>query len=164
MIKARSAKSKGNFLEDYFADKLVEKGLDCKARRDNASGAGTREKGDIITSAQVLGRNLGVECKNQETLHIPDWWRQVEELEKLDREPVLVYKIPRRNPRVYLVSIYLETFLDMLVALQDKDDTESNIVENYSYEKKNHLQSLKYLKQSISTLINKYEKEILKEE
>ena len=80
MTTVKSARQKGKDLEDFIADKLIEKGLDSKARRDNASGAGTREKGDICTSATLFGRNLGIEAKNHETLHIPDWWKQTEKL------------------------------------------------------------------------------------
>ena len=163
-IKIKSARAKGKELEDRVADLLVEKGLDSKARRDGGSGSGTREKGDVSTSAQLLGRNLGIEVKNHETLHIPDWFKQVEKLELLGREPVLVYKIPRRSPRVVLVSIYLETFLDMLVALQGVDNTTSNVVESYGYDKTKHLNSLKYLKENLSRTIREYEKKILKEE
>ena len=163
MIKVRTARQKGKDLEDKIADLLIEKGLDSKARRDSASGAGTREKGDICTSAQLFGRNLGIEAKNQETLHIPDWWRQVEKLEVLGREPILIYKLPKRNPRVRLVSIYLDTFLDMLVALQGVDDTSSNVVESYGYDKVQHLNSLKYMKENLSRTIREYEKKILKD-
>ena len=38
-------KEKGKQLEDYVADQIVAKGIDSRARRDGASGAGTREKG-----------------------------------------------------------------------------------------------------------------------
>ena len=162
-IKIQSRRAKGKILEDEVADKLVEYGLDSKARRDSGSGSGTREKGDVCTSAQLLGRNLGIECKNHETLHIPDWFRQTEKLELLGREPVLVYKLPNRSPRVVLVSIYLETFLDMLVALQGKDNTSSNVVENYHYDKTSVLNSIKYLKKIAGDLERNYTNKILKE-
>jgi Holliday junction resolvase len=164
MIKIKTARQKGKDLEDFIADKLKEKGLDSKARRDGGSGSGNREKADICTSAQLFGRNLGIEAKNRKTLHIPDWWRQVEKLEELGREPILIYKIPRRNPKVHLVSIYLETFLDMLVALQGVDNTASNVVENYHYDKVNILNSIKYIRQSLGRLERDYTKKLLKEE
>jgi len=162
-IKIQSRRAKGKILEDEVADKLVEYGLDSKARRDGGSGSGDREKGDICTSAQLLGRNLGIECKNHETLHIPDWFRQTEKLELLGREPVLVYKLPNRNPRVVLVSIYLETFLDMLVALQGDKNTEINVVSNYNYDKTSVLNSIKYLKKIAGDLERNYTNKILKE-
>jgi len=163
-IQTKSARQKGKMLEDEIADKLIEKGLDSKARRDGGSGSGNREKADVSTSATIFGRNLGIEAKNHEKLAIPDWWRQVEKLEVLGREPVLIFKLPKRNPKIHLVTIYLETFLDMLVALQGVDNTASNVVESYGWDKTNHLNSLKYLKENLSRAIREYEKKILKEE
>ena len=163
MPRIKNTRQKGAELENFVADKLVEYGLDSKARRENSSGAGTREKSDISTSAQLLGRNLGIECKNTEKLNIPKYWKQTEKLEVLGREPVLVYKLPNRNPRVVLVSIYLETFLDMLVALQGKDNTTSNVVENYHYDKTSILNSIKYIKGLLGKLENDYNKKILKD-
>jgi len=164
MSKIATRRAKGKELEDMVADLLVSKGLDSKARRDNASGAGTREKGDISTSAMLLGKNLGIECKNHESLHLPEWWRQVEKLEVLGREPILICKLPKRKPNIYLVSIYLDTFMDMLVALQGKDDTISNVVENYQYDKVNILNSIKYIKGLLTKLESDYNKKVLKEE
>ena len=51
----------------------------------------------------------------------------------------------------------------MLVALQGVDNTTSNVVENYGYDKTAHLNSLKYLKENLSRAIREYEKKILKE-
>ena len=164
MITVKSKRQKGKDLEDFIADILISKGLDSKARRDGGSGSGNREKSDISTSAMLFGKNLGIEAKNQETLHIPEWWKQAEKLELLGREPILIYKLPRRTPKVHLVSIYLETFLDILVALQGVDNTSSNVVENYGYDKTKHLRDLKFLKENLSRTIREYEKKILKEE
>lgn len=110
----KSARQKGKDLEDYIADQIVEKGLDPKARRDGASGAGNREKGDIITSMMVLGQNAGIEVKNQKTLCIPDWWKQTKKLESLGREPVLAFKIHGEPMEEAKVVIYLDTFLELV--------------------------------------------------
>lgn len=118
-MKPSSAKAKGKKLEDYIADKIVSKGIDGRARRDGASGAGTREKGDIITSATVFGRNLGIEAKNHKTPHIKDWWLQAQKLEVLGREPVLAYKLENEQYEETKVVIYLDTFLDMIKALSE---------------------------------------------
>lgn len=119
-MKRSSAKAKGKALEDYVADQIVLKGIDPKARRDGASGAGNREKGDITTSLMVLGQNVGIECKNQATLCIPDWWRQTKKLESLGREPVLVFKIYGEPMEETKVVIRLDTFLEMAKSAQDK--------------------------------------------
>lgn len=110
----KNTKQKGKLLEDYVADRLVETGLDPRAKRDGASGAGNREKGDISTSVSINGRNLGIECKNHKTLHIPDWWKQTKKLEVLNREPVLVFKLPQESLDSSLVVIYFETLLELL--------------------------------------------------
>lgn len=112
-ITKRSAKAKGKLLEDYVADQIIEKGIDPKARRDGASGAGNREKGDISTSMMVLGQNVGFECKNHAHLDIPGWWRQTKKLEKLSREPVLVFHVENEPFSETKVVIYLDTFLEM---------------------------------------------------
>jgi hypothetical protein len=107
-------KEKGKLLENHIADRLVETGLDVRAKRDGASGAGNREKGDISTDVQINGRNLGIECKNHKTIHIPEWWKQTRKLEVLGREPVLAFKLPQEGLEGTLVVIYLETLLELL--------------------------------------------------
>lgn len=113
-MKASSAKQKGKLLEDYCADLLVSTGLDKRAKRDGASGAGTREKGDISTSVEINGRNLGIECKNHAVPHVKDWWKQAQKLEDLGREPVLVYKLKGEGLDDTKVIIYYSTFLELL--------------------------------------------------
>lgn len=161
MSKIQTRRQKGKDLEDFVADEIVRKGLDPKARRDGGSGSGNREKGDISTSAMVFGRNLGIECKNQETLAIPAWWKQTEKLELVGREPVLVYKVPKRNPRVYLVSIYLDTFLDMLVALEGVDNVKENIVDTHTYDKTNHLRELENTISALQRIKNNYKRKLI---
>lgn len=113
-MKPSSAKAKGKLLEDYVADQIILKGLDSKAHRDGASGAGNREKGDINTSMMVLGQNAGFECKNQATLHIPEWWKQTKKLESLQREPILAFKQFGEPLTETKVIIYLDTFLELV--------------------------------------------------
>lgn len=151
-MKASSAKQKGKLLEDYVADQIVAKGLDNKARRDGASGAGNREKGDICTSLMVLGQNVGIECKNHATLHIPEWWKQTKKLESLSREPVLAFKIFGEPLEETKVVIYLDTFLEMAKAAQE-ERVEVTGVPQESWEKKRAAQNLQSaLKQFIKTI------------
>ena len=127
----KSAKEKGKLLENWVADLIVSKGIDTRARRDGASGAGNREKGDINTSMMILGQNAGIEVKNQKTLSIPNWWKQTKKLEKLNREPVLVFKIQGEGFGDTLSLIYLDTLLELIKAsytekkiiIEDKDDS-----------------------------------------
>jgi hypothetical protein len=134
-MKPSSAKAKGKLLEDYVADQIVEKGIDLKAHRDGASGAGNREKGDINTSMMVLGQNAGIECKNQATLHIPDWWKQTKKMQSLAREPILAFKQFGEPLGETKVIIYLDTFLE-LVKLSNTDKIYEEIVPEDSREKK----------------------------
>jgi hypothetical protein len=112
------AKQKGKELEDYVADQIVSKGIDQRARRDGASGAGTREKGDIQTSMMILNQNAGIECKNHKTIHIKEWWNQTRKLESLGREPMLIYKIQGQPMEETLVTMYLDTVLDLIKSYQ----------------------------------------------
>ena len=133
-MKPSSAKAKGKLLEDYVADQIIAHGLDGRARRDGASGAGNREKGDIFTSMQILGQNAGIECKNQAPLAIPEWWRQTKKLEILQREPVLAFKQYGEGLPETKVVIYLETLLKLIalanaaegIAAQPTDNSADN--------------------------------------
>lgn len=113
-MKVSSAKAKGKKLENYVSDQIREKGIDLKAYPSHGSGSGNREKGDIWTSMMILGQNAGIECKNQSTLKIPEWWRQTKKLESLDREPVLVFKIGYEEFGDTKCVIYLDTLLDLI--------------------------------------------------
>lgn len=113
-MKASSAIAKGKLLEDYVAQQIRDKGIDPKAYRAHGSGNGNTEKGDIWTSMMILGQNAGIECKNQKTLSIPDWWRQTKKLEKLSREPVLVFKQFGEPLGETKCVIYLDTLLELI--------------------------------------------------
>lgn len=139
-MKISSARAKGKLLESYVADQIVFKGIDPKAHRDGASGAGNREKGDINTSMMVLGQNAGIECKNQSTLKIQDWWRQTKKLESLSREPILAFHIENEAWEETKVVIYLDTFLE-LVKLSNNDKTYEEVPAEDNNEKKWKIQS-----------------------
>lgn len=112
-------RQKGQLLEKHVSDLLISKGLDGGARPSWKSGGTNSEKADIWTSTTLLGQNLGIECKNQKTIHFEDWWRQTKKLEKLSREPVLVLK-PHNTPLGDSVAvIYLDTFLEMIKRIKE---------------------------------------------
>lgn len=110
---------KGKILEKYVADLIREKGIDPKAYPAHGSGNTTSEKGDIWTSMMILGRNVGIECKNQKVVKIPDWWRQVEKLESLSREPVLVFKQYGEPLEATKAVIYLDTLLELVKKVEE---------------------------------------------
>ena len=115
MAKTPKARiKKGKDLEEYVAQQIREKGIDLRAYRAHGSGNTTTEKADIYTSMMILGQNAGIECKNQNKLNIPDWWRQTQKLEKLGREPVLVFKLSYDPMGNTLAVIYLDTLLDLI--------------------------------------------------
>ena len=110
----KTSVQKGKILEKYVADQIRAKGLDDHAYPSHGSGNSSSEKGDIWTSLMILGQNAGIECKNHATLHIPEWWRQTQKLEKLNREPVLVFKQYGEGLGDTKCVIYLDTLLEIL--------------------------------------------------
>ena len=121
-MSIKSARQKGKDLEDHVADQIVAFGIDPKARREGSSGAGNREKGDIITTMMVLGQNVGIECKNQKVLCIPEWWRQTMKLMNLGREPVLAFKVYGEPMTETKVVIALDTFLRLAKLAEGKEE------------------------------------------
>ena len=67
-MKPKTAIQKGKELENYVAERIESKGLG-RARRSIGSGSGNREKSDIDTNLMILGRNVGIECKNCKVAH-----------------------------------------------------------------------------------------------
>lgn len=115
-MNPKSAIQKGKDLENYLVQQLRDKGLDVRAARSHGSGNGNSEKSDVWTSLRVLGQNVGFECKHYGSLAIQEWWRQTKKLEKLGREPVLVFKQTQDQYADVRVVIYLDTFLELVKA------------------------------------------------
>lgn len=109
-----NTRQKGQILEKYVCEQIKEKGLDTHPRPSFNSGATNTEKADIWTSMMVLGQNAGIECKNQATLHIPDWWKQTKKLESLSKEPILVFKQYGESLGETKAIIYLDTLLELI--------------------------------------------------
>lgn len=109
-----NSRAKGQILEKYVCEKIKEKGLDDGVRPSWNSGATNTEKADIWTSMMILGQNAGIECKNQVTLHIPEWWKQTKKLESLSKEPVLVFKIYGEPLGETKCVVYLDTLLELI--------------------------------------------------
>ena len=118
----KTSVQKGKLLEKHVADLIREKGIDLKAYPSHGSGNGSSEKGDIWTSMMILGQNVGIECKNHATLHIPEWWKQTKKLESLSREPMLVFKIYGEPMGETKVVMYLETIMDMAVHIKNLEE------------------------------------------
>lgn len=129
-ISVKARMQKGKDLENWVADQIIQKGLDPKACRSGGSGNGNREKADVRTSLSVFGRNIGFECKNWGNLHIQEWWRQTEKLEKVGREPVLVFKINRDPLEASNVVIRLDTFLELVKRANQVENVEAPVGES----------------------------------
>jgi hypothetical protein len=129
---ARARIQKGKDLEDYVAGQIAEKGLDPRATRSHGSGSGNSEKADVWTSLMVLGQNAGIECKHTDTILIQEWWRQTKKLEKLGREPVLVFKQTNDQYADTRVVVYLDTFLELVKAANSSPDMGKMINDAYA--------------------------------
>lgn len=115
-ITPRAAIQKGKDLENYVADEIIAKGIDPRAARSHGSGNGNREKSDIWTSMQVLGRQAGIECKHVTNYDLPGMWRQTMKLESLGYEPILIIKQTHEQYDGTKVVIFLDTFLELVKA------------------------------------------------
>ena len=114
--------AKGKALEDYVASQIVEKGLDPRAHRSFGSGNTNTEKSDIWTSLQILGQNVGIECKHADTISIPEWWRQAKKLSSLGYEPLLVFKQTADKYSDTKTVMYLDTLLELLKKLKEVEN------------------------------------------
>ena len=133
MTTTQTAIKKGKELENYISDQIREKGLDPKASRSIGSGSGTREKADIDTNLMVLGKNIGIEAKNHKRPDIRNWWKQTQELEKLGREPVLVYKLGGEALGDAKAVIYLDTLLELIKRSQEPKTIKKKLQGNDKY-------------------------------
>ncbi len=140
----KTAKQKGKLLENYITDEIIKRGLDDRAVRDGASGAGNREKRDVNTSMMILDRTAGIEAKNHKVPHIKDWWLQTQKLEKLGYEPILVYKLFGESLGDSKAVIYLSTLLDLL-ANKNENNKNSGIPIKDKWIVKNAIEILKKL-------------------
>lgn len=111
-----NTRQKGKELERYIAQQLIDKGIDARAYARGDSGAGNKEKTDVSTNAQILGRNAGIEAKNQANANVKSWWEQTKKLETLDYEPVLVYSLMYERFEDAKAIIYLDTLLELMKA------------------------------------------------
>ncbi len=153
MSTPKSRIQKGKEFENYIVDQIREKGLDPKASRSIGSGSGTREKSDIDTNLIILGRNIGIEAKNQKTPHIKKWWKQTQELEKLGREPVLVYSLAQEGFGDAKAVIYLDSLLNLLKKAREPQTLARELNRDDKYK----IQRLKQDCLNVLKIINKYD-------
>lgn len=119
-MKPRSAKNKGNRFENWLIEVLRER-LDSKAQRTYGSGAGL-DKQDI----RLPSFNIEIEAKNQETLHIIDWWEQTK-LQEHGNLSVLAFRNPRKAEFLEtLVVMSLDDWIELVKKQNEVVEVESN--------------------------------------
>lgn len=84
-MKASGKRRKGSRLERKVATLIRQKGLDDNCKRMVLSGADWAFRGDINTKLPYT-----IECKNQETVRLWEWWQQARDQGTFQRPPVLM--------------------------------------------------------------------------
>jgi hypothetical protein len=101
------SKTKGLLLELKVAKSIRRKGLDKNAKRMPRSGAFPHFREDIYT---VLP--LHIECKNQEKVHLWEWWDEARYRAIYSKNPVLVIG---GDNRPLLAVVDLDFLLNLLL-------------------------------------------------
>lgn len=104
-----NAKKKGNQWENKLKNWLLDNGV--KAWRDNQSGGGDREKGDV-------GNNLDMtmESKASKNIKLMDWWGQVSSsAEKHRNTPVLFIHQDGMPDQEWLVVMHSDDWIERIV-------------------------------------------------
>lgn len=102
---------KGVKLEKYVA-KLLQKNLGARVSRDKRSGAGSHQKMDLNDFYQDTP--LDIECKNQKTIKIKEWWRQTISGSSFSRIPTLVFQADDE----VLATIRFSDLVDLIAETQ----------------------------------------------
>lgn len=106
-ISRKSAREKGKKFERDLANSLKKIGID--AHRVPMSGALAWMKGDVV-EFDTTPHHVH-ECKNQETLCIPEWWRQAIAQVKDDELPVLHFTSVRKPAYTVVQSALFDEML-----------------------------------------------------
>lgn len=110
-VRGAGAKAKGSRAERQWRDELKriykDAKLHDKIKRVPMSGASWM-KGDVV---DLNDYDTLYEVKNQETLSIPDWWRQTKREAGASRTPVLVITQNHRPFYVFLEETALNAMM-----------------------------------------------------
>lgn len=116
-MKTKGRKAKGSKYERDLAKMFKDYGIDKRASRMPLSGAAENLKGDLyIRHDEAIPFKFVHEAKRQETIKIPEWWKQAVEQAGFGTEPVLHFK---RSHRESLTVIRTTTFLSLLKTILD---------------------------------------------
>lgn len=97
-MKAKSAKAKGDRLENWVASELRKQGIDAK--RMPGSGSFNHFKSDIYANIPY-----SFECKNQETTKVWEWYEQAKKDAGMNKKPIVVFSRNHSQPMA-LLSAY----------------------------------------------------------
>lgn len=137
-----SARDKGNQFERDVAAVFNETFYPLTFRRTPLSGGWDKTfiQGDISCDNKKF--NLVAECKNHKTLHVPQWWKQVDGDTPKHKIPLLIMKISARyhslkNKKLKNETCGMYTILRMADAIKlakVKTDLVPNMVKSRTYE------------------------------
>lgn len=106
------ASQKGRNFEHDVA-KMIRSKLAAKITRDSRSGAGTN-KSDISDYFNDIP--LSIECKNQETVKIKEWFLQADAASSFNRVPTVVFHADSE----ILATLRFSELLNFLVEIADQ--------------------------------------------
>ena len=112
-ISVASRKAKGRKLQQMVAIKFATKyNLEYGVDED----IGSREMGQSGTDIKMSKHTKGlipfdIECKNQETWSIPNWWQQCTKNTSDDRKPLLICS---KNRHDVLAVLKLDDLLELI--------------------------------------------------
>lgn len=103
-----NAKKKGNHWENVWANWLKDNGI--KAFKDNMSGGGNREKGDVSNDL-----NLHMEVKAVKGINLQKVWKKAElECQKTHNSPLIAIHFDGMKEEDFLVVIRNHDWLDLI--------------------------------------------------
>ena len=116
----------GKELEEYVAFLIKEMNMDNNARPSKRSGGTTGEKADISTNLMIGNLNVGIECKHQAKINFKESWKQTCELEKIRREPILVYNYTDEPLQDSKAIIRIGTLLELIKNQKEFEEEKIN--------------------------------------
>ena len=150
-----NVKKKGNAGENHFANWLRDNGI--KAWRDSASGAGTREKGDI-------GNNIDCtfEVKTVKRINLQQAWRQVEKSASIHHnKPVLVIHFDGMPKDEWLIVQHSEDWLNDTLKSPEIAPDCNKYVEEPTISRSDK-QQLQWLSTRVATMLKEIDKILAK--
>lgn len=126
-MKQKSSQKTGNEYEEHLKE-ILRSELDAKARITYLSGRGT-DKSDVY----LPGFSIEIECKNQKTIKLIDWWEQCKRQE-INNLSVLALTNPRKpKMKETLIVMDLYDWIELIKNQKEKDEVESATDKNFKW-------------------------------